>query len=169
MANFFQDSGTAKANLNEAQVSEYGARGTIVVRAPTRWASNFFVVKCILENRKVLQTCVHTQGWTQGFGSDALLTAELISDLAENTWKRQRNAQQPFYFWEKDTLFVELFVELFQTFSDAIHQIEADLPMMSQAWPMLQSLKGNVSAFFEKNEEENGITDRLQVCSMFLK
>ena len=104
VANFFQDSGTAKAKLNEEQVTEYGARGTIVVPAPTRWASNFLVVKCILENRKALQTCVRTQGWTEGFGGDALLTAELISDLAENTWKRQRNAQQPFYFWEKVTL-----------------------------------------------------------------
>ena len=104
VANFFQDSGTAKAKLNEAQVTEYGARGTIVVPAPTRWASNHFVVKCILENMKALQTCLRTQGWTEGFGGDALLTAELISDLAENTWKRQRNAQQPFYFWEKVTL-----------------------------------------------------------------
>ena len=112
-----------------------------------------------------MQTCVRTQGWTQGFGSDALLTAELISDLAENTWKRQRNAQQPFYFWGK----VTLFVELFQPFSDAIHQIEADLPMMSQAWPILQSLKGHISAFIEERKGEDGITDRLQVCSMFLK
>ena len=52
VANFFQDSGTAKAKLNEAQVTEYGARGTIVVPAPTRWALNHFVVKCILENKR---------------------------------------------------------------------------------------------------------------------
>lgn len=140
------------------QVQEYGNRRSIEVHAPTRWASNFKVVKSVQNSKQALQTAVRSQAWSGAFSGDAATTAQLIKDVVENTWKASRNAQQPFYFWEK----VELFIELMQPFSDAIHQLEADLPFLSQAWPVLHELQQHVAEFIEDHTDEAQITERLQ-------
>jgi hypothetical protein len=158
LANYIQDSGPAKAMVNKAQELEYGARRSIDVPAPTRWCSNFMVAKSVLASKQALQTTVRTQACSESFSGESLTTAQLITEMVENTRKTSRNSPQPFYFWEK----VTLFVELFQPFSDAIHQVEADLPFLSQAWLMLNSLQQHVAAFIENHSNELGITGRLQ-------
>jgi hypothetical protein len=143
--------------VHKAQEAIYVKRRAIEVRDPTRWASNFKVMKSVRRSRKALQQAVRTEQWSTAFKGQAETTASLVSDAVQNTYKMSREAAEPLYFWEK----VDVFLELITPVADAIHQVEAGLPLMSQAWPMLQQLQNHFRTFSAKHSDEDGITDRL--------
>jgi hypothetical protein len=135
-------------------------RRAIEVHAPTRWASNFKVVKSVRRTREALQQPVWTEQWNTAFKGEAETTASLMSNAVQNTYKMSLKAAEPLYFWEKVNLFLELIIPV----ADAIHQVEADLPLMSQAWPMLQQLQNNFQTFSAMHSDEDGITDHDVFC-----
>jgi hypothetical protein len=61
ISNFIQDSTTAEGMVHEAQEAIYGKRRAIEVHAPTRWASNFKVVKSVWRSKGALQQAVRTE------------------------------------------------------------------------------------------------------------
>jgi hypothetical protein len=138
ISNCIQDSTTAKGMVHEAQEAIYGKRRAIEVHAPTRWASNFKVVKSVW--RKLSSKLCGQKSGAQLSRERPKPQQDAVQNTynaVQNTYKMSRKAAEPLYFWEK----VDFFPELITPVADAIHQVEADLPLMSQAWPMLQQLQ----------------------------
>ena len=64
IANFFNDSGPAKAQLAHTQTEVYGAKRQITVDIPTRFGSNFFVVETIFNSKAALIQTVGAESWS---------------------------------------------------------------------------------------------------------
>jgi hypothetical protein len=92
---------------------------------------------------------------SQGAADD---TAANVKKIADNDMRISRN-RETFHFWEHS----QRYVELIKPISDAIHQLEADLPFASQAYPVLVLLQKHITAFCTKYEDKPEIVDRVQV------
>jgi hypothetical protein len=109
--------------VHSEQEKAYGKRKQFSVNVPTRWATNFFVLRDLVASEQSLKLAVCTPEWGQlGMGnySDTFRTAALDDD----TWDCMKRL-----------------LELLKPFSDAIHQLEADKPMLSQCHLVIQKLR----------------------------
>ena len=145
IANFLCDSGPAKVMVQAAQVEVYGKKKQLTVNAPTRFATNFFVAQSILKNKAALILAVGAEAWSMptGPGANPAGTGASIKAIIE----RAQSASE--FLWEN----IELLCELYQPFSDAIHQLEADRPMLGQCYGVVMALHKHVSNFASKHAE----------------
>jgi hypothetical protein len=112
--NFLQDSETTRKALGDAQKSLCkGRRSSITVSVPTSWASNFFVVKSVMQNRTALQMVVGSEKWAE---LSATSKRDDVRDICLSADFSKHG---------------ERLVELLQPFSDAIHQLEGDKPRLA--------------------------------------
>ena len=132
--------------LKGKQLEVYKKVKATPINAPTRFASNFFVAKGISDTSQALIQLVGTQEWKVGLGktnSGERIRKIILRELPGHE-----------YFWED---LVHL-LELLQPFSDAIHQLECDRPMLAQYHVTLSTLAEHVKAFVEKyNDQRDGI------------
>jgi hypothetical protein len=137
VANYLNDSGPAKRLVQLEQESLYKKKLQIVVNVPTRFASNFFVLRSIFQSKQALMQAVGTEAWAAlGRGGNSGAVKAIV----------ERKHPDAEYFWEN----VELLLELLQPFSDAIHQLEADRPMLAECHVVLAALQAHVQAFAAK-------------------
>jgi hypothetical protein len=127
--------------VQKYQLEVYGRRKQIVVNVPTRFGSNFFVLRSILDTRQALTQAVADEGWS-GLGGKG----EKLRDIVE------RSLPQTRLFWEN----VALLIELLQPFSDAIHKLEADLPMLGQCHEVVAAPQQHVQVFVAKHKDARG-------------
>ena len=69
----------------------------------------------------------------------------------------------PKHWWEK----LQSVITLMRPFSDAIHQIEADKPLLSQMLPIWKSLREHVDKWAIQSQAVFGKTVGLEVIKMF--
>lgn len=121
----------------------YKKKKQITVNVPTRFASNFFVVESIFKSKAALALAVGAEAWSapEGPGASPGGNGAKIKAIIE------RAASGSEFFWEN----VELLLELLQPFSDAIHQLEADRPMLGQCYGVVMALHKHVLAFATKH------------------
>jgi hypothetical protein len=137
--------------LKDKQEEVYQRKKAIPVNVPTRFASNLFVANGIADSAQALIQMVGTEAWDNGPGKTA--SGEHIRDII------LRDVPGLAHFWED----LARLIELLQPFSDAIHQLECDRPMLSQCHVVLVSLDKHVKAFSEKHKavRDGSIVDRL--------
>lgn len=159
ISNFLNDSGPAKVSVQKAQLETYKRKKQIVVNVPTRFATNLFVLKSVLDSKQALLQAVSSEAWSTegGPGGKPDSNGNKVKRIIERT---HPNAE---YFWEN----VELLVELLQPFSDAIHQIEADRPMLAQCHQVVEALAKHVQAFAQKYEDKRDGTIVLRLRETF--
>jgi hypothetical protein len=143
ISNFLNDSGPAKVLVQKQQQEVYGRKKQIVVNVPTRFATNFFVLRSVADSRQALIQAVGSEAWSApgGPGANRDSNGGKVRGIVE------RSIPEASYFWEN----VELLIELLQPFSDAIHQLEADRPMLSQCHQVVMMLDQHVAAFARKH------------------
>lgn len=112
------------------------------MNVPTRFASNFFVVRAISDSRQALQQAVGAESWTAPNAPGASGTGAAVKEIIERAHAGSDA------FWED----VKLLIELLQPFSDAVHQIEADRPMLGQCHTVVFDLHKHVRSFAEKHK-----------------
>jgi hypothetical protein len=150
ISNFLNDSGPAKIMVQKVQLDVYRRKKQIVVNIPTRFATNLFVLKSIWESKQALnsnlQQAVAAEAWRAPGAPGA--NSEGNGYKVRNIFERKYPGAE--YFWEN----VELLIELLQPFSDAIHQLEADRPLLAQCHVVVEALHQNVAAFALKHQEK---------------
>jgi hypothetical protein len=126
--------------LKDKQDEVYKRKKAMPVNVPPRSAPNFFVAKGIEDSAQAFIQMVGTEAWDNGPAKTA--SREHIRDII------LRNVPGLPHFWED----LERLLELLQPFSDAIHQLESDRPVLSQCQVVLISLDKHVKAFSEKHK-----------------
>ena len=112
------------------------------INTPTRFASNFFVAKGISDTSQALIQLVGTEEWKVGPGKTN--SREHIRKIILRELPGHK------YFWE-DLLRL---LALLQPFSDAIHQLECDRPMLAQCHVALSTLAEHIKVFVEKYKDQ---------------
>jgi hypothetical protein len=116
-----------------------------------------------LASKDAIIDATHSEEWASTFSGAAADTAANIKKIADNDMRISRN-RETFHFWEHS----QRYVELIKPMSDAIHQLEADLPFASQAYSVLMQLQQHVTAFCTKHADKPEIVDRVQVPTCVL-
>lgn len=119
LSNTVGSSERIRAALHREQTRITGGVKGITVHAPTRFAVQLFIVSDLLDSKDSLLALCHSEHWEEASSgssnADSFRDAVLMNRPYSQLW---------FNFL--------LYVELMQPFSDAIHQLEADKPMLSQ-------------------------------------
>jgi hypothetical protein len=149
--------------VQEHQTKRYGTRKQITENAPTRFAHTYMVVKSVVNSKDAIIDATRSEVWGATFNGGANAYAEAVKRIAENDMRPLRNSA-PFHFWES----CDRYLELVRPISDAIHQLEADLPFASQAYPTLLQIRKHVQAFRSKYSQQPEVTNRLQVSMLHL-
>jgi hypothetical protein len=156
IANFLNDSGPAKLLVQKAQLEVYGCKKQITINVPTRFATNFLVLRSVSDSSQALVQAVSSEAWSApgGPGANRDGNGSKVRDILEST------SPEGAFFWEN----VEHLIELLKPFSDAIHQLEADRPMLSQCHEVVVVLHQHVSAFVRKHrgKRDGAVVFRLQ-------
>jgi hypothetical protein len=149
IANFLNDSGPAKFIVHRLQDEIYHCRKQIVVNVPTRFATNFLVLQSVHDSKQAIIQAVSTEAWAALGGK-----AQAVKDIAEH------QLPDASFFWEN----VVMLLELLRPFADAIHQLEADRPMLGQCHEALVTLRKHVSAYVTKYKDarDGDVVERLQ-------
>jgi hypothetical protein len=132
LANYLSDSLPSKKIVQRFQEEVYGRTKQIVVSVPTRFATNLFVMKCVLENKAAILQALSDSSWEQLGGKKPREVKELF--LANET------------LWVQ----IEASCRFLQPFSDLIHQIEADRPALGRCYEGLCMLDSHVKACCQK-------------------
>lgn len=109
--------------LHKHQVVLYGAVKCIRQHAPTRFATMCMLVSDILSNKAAIKAMRGDDAWDQA--SSGSENADIFKHVIEAS------------FWRE----LQLVSQLLQPISQAIHQVEADLPMLSQVYPAWKKLQ----------------------------
>jgi hypothetical protein len=134
IANYVQDSGSAKVIIQRHQVAIYGHRAAIEVNAPTRFASIVFVMRSIQSSSAALKQAASDSAWRRLEGK-AGQVKEIVQDAD---------------FWFK----LDYALNFLQPFSDLIHQIEADRPPLGRCFQAVLALDEHVRASVKEWEYE---------------
>jgi hypothetical protein len=145
IANLLNDSGHAKMMVQQYQLEVYSREKQIVVKVPTRFASNHLVIKSISDSKQALIQAVVWEAWSVASGPGG--NPDGIGAKVKAFIDRSHPDAQ--YFWEN----LEMLMELLRPFSDAIHQLRADRPMLGQCHVVLLSLHEHVHNFAAKYED----------------
>ena len=131
LANYLNDSLPSKKIIQRFQKEVYGRPKQIVVSVPTRFATNLFVIKSVLENKAANLQGISDSSWDQ-------LGGKKPGELKE-------------FFLANETLWVQIEAScrFLQPFSDLIHQIEADRPA-GRCYEGLCMLDSHVKACCQK-------------------
>jgi hypothetical protein len=85
VANFIQDSSSAKTLLHRHQVAIYGRRRDIEINVPTRFATHFHVMKSINNSSAALKQAASDQAWLSLDGKSAqVCPSQDISAVVNN-------------------------------------------------------------------------------------
>jgi hypothetical protein len=110
----------------------HGARPTIEINVPTRWATKFFVVDSQLKSRQALQMAAASEG---------------CSALPAGGKAREvRSVLMSADYWTH----ADRLVRLLRPFSDAIHQFEGDKPHLADCHVTLLALRKLVEDWSSK-------------------
>jgi hypothetical protein len=120
MANYLNDSGTAKALLHHYQIEVYGEK----LRLISVFDTNLFVLRSILRWKAALVQAASDSEWLSLGGKSAGVKEHIVK---VTFWLHLKNA-----------------FEFLQLFSDMIHQIKADRPAYGRCYPGLMKLEAHV-------------------------
>jgi hypothetical protein len=130
IANHVNDSGNAKGFVHKHMKELSGKPKTIAVNVPTRFATNLFVMKSVLAAKAALVHAASDLEW-QKLGGKAEEVQGIICD--SECWANLHHATR-----------------FLQPFSDFIHQIEADQPLLGRCYEGLMVLHRHVHASIKK-------------------
>jgi hypothetical protein len=71
IANFPNDSGPAKLLVQKAQLEVYRHKKQITINVPTRFATNFLVLRSVSDSRQALVKAVSSEAWSAPGGPGA--------------------------------------------------------------------------------------------------
>jgi hypothetical protein len=112
LASYLNNSLPSKKIIQRSQREGYSRTKQKVVSVPTRFATNLFVIKCVLENKAAILQALSDASWKQLGGKKSREVRELF--LANET------------LWVQ----IESRCRFLQPFSDLIHHIKADRPAL---------------------------------------
>jgi hypothetical protein len=160
IANFLNDRVPAKSVLQKVQMEVYKKK-QIFVNVPTRFATNWCVLKSASDSKQALLQAVSSAEWSAEGGSGGKFDSNgnKVKRIIEGTYPNSE------YLREN----VELLVELLQPFSDAIHQIEADRAVLAQCHEVVEGLGKHVQAFAAKYLDRRDGSIVLRVKRLLLK
>jgi hypothetical protein len=140
IANFVNDSSTAKDLLVEEQIQVYHAKRAMPISVPARFAIYLFVMEGVQNSQKALQLAVKRDTWPAGRASGGSKVKYLV-DYSE-FWAQLNDA-----------------VRFLQPFSDFIHQIEADRPALGRCYHGLMLLDAHVRCCVLSWEQDESVKD----------
>jgi hypothetical protein len=146
VANFLNDSSTAKALLRCYQKEVYGGYKQITVSVPTRFATNLFVMRSLQDSKAALFQAIGNLKWDSFGGKAAEVRDIMVSPL----------------FW---TLLAQA-ITFLAPFSDFIHQIEADRPSLARCYDGFDQLDRHVRACLQRRQEVDSMKEG---CSSALR
>ena len=135
ISNVINDNCCVRDLLHTHQKELYGRVKAVATHCLTRFAMLHITAKDLLDSKEALKLTVIDENWAWA--------SENCKDGKEfcNTVSGSRSN-----FWTS----LEAIVTLVQPLSDALHQLEADKPMLSQVWKVWKSLLKHVEAFESK-------------------
>jgi hypothetical protein len=110
----------------------WGKRKGVRVNVPTRWAINHFVASDLVASEQALVLTVSTAEWGR-LGKDTYAATFRANVLVQEFWSDMKCMLDPL-----------------RPFSDAIHQLEEDKPMLSQCHLVIEQLKDSVRSWLDK-------------------
>lgn len=121
--------------MNKSQVLCSGKKKQIVTNVPTRWASNHFVMMSLIASQHALVAAVQLEAWANlPKKNDDDNKATVVRNIISST-----------EFWER----MSMLTRLLQPFADAIHQVEADRPLLAHCHVVLLELQSHVQKWIE--------------------
>eukprot|EP00955_Chlamydomonas_euryale_P025467 268674-Chlamydomonas_euryale.AAC.1 len=114
-------------------VKEYGRQRTIQANCPTRWSIVHLICVDVLNNKQALKAAVVSDEWDEASGSST--NSARFKEIVFRT--RGTN------FWEE----LDLAIQVGKPIADAIHRIEGDTPLLSQALPIRTALEEHMVKF----------------------
>eukprot|EP00798_Chlamydomonas_sp_ICE-L_P012776 gene12776-16033_t len=149
MTNTINDSEKVRALIASIQERDCGQRRGFSAHVPTRFAIMLFVMSDLHVSRDSIKAACITDEWSTV--SKHATHADDFYQAATGVLNRQGNGgnggrgrpADRLNFWEE----VALAIKLLQPISDAIHQLEADRPMLSQMMPIWTAMLKHADAF----------------------
>ena len=139
IANFLNDCVGARQVVQKHQKVLYGRLCVVAVSVPTRFATNLFVLRSVLNTEAALKAAVADASW------DSLPAGSKADDVQGIVEQFELRT-----FWSD----LKLAVELLQPFSDMLHQIEGDHPALGRCFVGLEQLDERVRACVDKHKEQ---------------
>ncbi|GFR43149.1 hypothetical protein Agub_g4173, partial [Astrephomene gubernaculifera] len=144
ISNTINNSERIKSAVHAAQVTAYSSIRAIAVNAPTRFACQLFIARDIHASKAALKATVLSEDWADV--SSSSIHGNRLRDAILGNGEYSS-------FWQR----LDRYLELMQPFSDAIHQLEADRPMLSQVHDVHLKLHEHTAAFEKKYPECKGV------------
>ena len=140
------DSVRARLLLHDQQQQLYGSARVIPSHSPTRFASLFFVLQSLLRNKKAFQDLVTSEQWPEVVvtspAADVIRRHCLLDDKFWENLAHLRTAMEPI--------------------TDAIHEIEADKPLLAQVGELWHRLSRHLDEWhFSDNTPPEAKADLL--------
>ena len=139
IANFLNDCVGARQVVHKHQKVIYRRVHVVAVSVPTRFATNLFVMKSVLNTQAALKAAV----------ADAALDLLPPDSKADDVQAIVEHSQLRTFSSD-----LKLAVELLQPFSDMLHQIEGDHPALGRCFVGLEQLDERVRACVDKHKEQ---------------
>jgi hAT family C-terminal dimerisation region len=130
MALVIGDCSTIKELLHKHMKEAYEKVRAISTHAPTRFATMYLVVRDLHQNQQAIMSMCNDDEWTAA--AKASTNSDVFTDNANKA-----------DFWQQ----LKLVKELLEPISDAIHQLEADLPLLSQVFDTWKRLRAHFVQF----------------------
>ncbi|KAG2434867.1 hypothetical protein HXX76_007750 [Chlamydomonas incerta] len=127
VANCINDSESLRAFLHQHQVEVMAKTFAIDVHSPSRFAGIFFVLESVLRNRPAIRSMVMSEAWDEKVADNAKAKA-VFADVARENWSNKCQSVS----------------RLIKPVCDAIHQVEADRPLLSQVLPVWNAIIDHV-------------------------
>ncbi|KXZ43792.1 hypothetical protein GPECTOR_80g152 [Gonium pectorale] len=131
-----------RAALQSAQVAVFGKPRAITVHAPTRFAVQLMIGKDVMRSKEAFFKVV-CNDWESA--SDGERAAEFRNTVLANGEHSK--------FWDH----LARYIEAMPPFSDAIHQLEGDRPMLSQVYDVLVQLRSHLEDFEKRHPTLKGL------------
>jgi len=146
ISHVYGDSDKIRALVREKMEDEYGRVYQIKANCPTRFSIQHLICADVLKCEQALMYAVASSRWveacktsTKGKEFEEIVRRPLSSQIGEGC-----------NFWED----LRLAIEVGQPIADAIHQLEADEPLLSQLLPVWSGIASSADKFVTEHPEE---------------
>jgi len=146
ISHVYGDSDKIRALVREKMEDEYGRVYQIKANCPTRFSIQHLICADVLKCEQALMYAVASSRWveacktsTKGKEFEEIVRRPLSSQIGEGC-----------NFWED----LRLAIEVGQPIADAIHQLEADEPLLSQLLPVWSGIASSADKFVTAHPEE---------------
>lgn len=149
LSNTFGEAEKLRCLVQDHMIAEKGKVSGITSNCPTRFAVRHFICQDVKFNERALRSACGSAEWAAAAVTSS--HGDAFRDIVqEHSRGGGRRAADPHLFWTE----LPILIDLVQPFSDAIHKMEADKPMLSQVTPIWQALEEHVDAFVVKHPDE---------------